>query len=167
MRFWWIWWGGKTAGLHRTAECCGSEVTDDAWWQMDWKNICQTWVWRSRVLAELKSNSSGWLLRFVCFLAKQQHWCRHYLYMKLLKSAIWLQFPPSSIFNSCIITVKVKLSQQRRPFYSKHIIKSKWFLWHIEPLGTLSSCLAMTLTSMEAAEAANTRSLDKAKQRDK
>lgn len=47
-------------------------------------------------------------------------------------------------------------------FYSKNVIKSKQFpvsYWVV----TLSSCLAMTLTSMEAAEAANTRSLGGAK----
>lgn len=47
-------------------------------------------------------------------------------------------------------------------FYSKRVIKSKRFpvsYWVV----TLSSCLAMTLTSMEAAEAANTRSLGGAK----
>lgn len=49
-------------------------------------------------------------------------------------------------------------------FYSKRVIKSNRFpvsYWVV----TLSSCLAMTLTSMEAAEAANTRSLGGAKHR--
>lgn len=75
-----------------------------------------------------------------------------------INRTIWLHTPISNIHQTQIyFTATV--------FYSKRVIESKRFpvsYWVV----TLSSCLAMTLTSMEAAEAANTRSLGEAKQRE-